>query len=99
MFFPGHCLPSRIDAPRNAVGGYDRERSGRFREASCLINRLSMPSKSMNFTDVPPAWRLPDGVDAPLWEYAHSARLAAEEDVYFADHPLFRADQRALDER
>jgi len=53
----------------------------------------------MNFTNVPPAWRLPDGVDAPLWEYAHTPRLAAEEDVYFADHPLFRADQRALDER
>jgi len=53
----------------------------------------------MNFTKVPPGWRLPDGVDAPLWEYAHTSRLAAEEDDYFADHPLFRADQRALDER
>jgi ubiquinone/menaquinone biosynthesis C-methylase UbiE len=53
----------------------------------------------MNFTQVPPAWRLPDGVDAPLWEYAHTSRLAAEEDAYFADHPLFQADQDALDER
>jgi len=53
----------------------------------------------MNFTQVPPAWRLPDGVDAPLWEYAHTARLAAEEDAYFGDHPLFRADQGAVDER
>jgi len=53
----------------------------------------------MNFTQVPPAWRLPDGVDAPLWAYAHTARLAAEEDDYFAGHPLFRVDQRAVDER
>jgi ubiquinone/menaquinone biosynthesis C-methylase UbiE len=53
----------------------------------------------MNFTNVPPAWRLPDGVDPPLWEYARSERLAAEEDAYFADHPLFQADQRAIDER
>jgi len=53
----------------------------------------------MNFTKIPPAWRFPDGVDGPLWEYAHTSRLAAEEDDYFAGHPLFRADQRALDER
>ena len=53
----------------------------------------------MNFTNTLPTWRLPDGVDAPLWEYAHSKRLAAEEDDYFADHPLFGADQLALDER
>src|SRR5271167_3465780 len=53
----------------------------------------------MNFTRVPPAWRLPDGVDGPLWEYTHTSRLAAEEDAYFADHPLFQADQRALDDR
>jgi len=53
----------------------------------------------MNFTTAPPAWRLPDGVDAPLWEYTHTPRLAAEEDDYFAHHPLFRADVRTLDER
>jgi SAM-dependent methyltransferase len=53
----------------------------------------------MSFTRVPPAWRLPDGVDGPLWEYAHTPRLAAEEDAFFADHPLFQADQRALGER
>ena len=29
----------------------------------------------------------------------HWKRLAEEEDVYFADHPLFQADQHALDER
>ncbi len=48
---------------------------------------------------IPPAWRLPEGVDPPLWQYTHTPRLAAEEDAYFADHPLFRADARALDER
>jgi ubiquinone/menaquinone biosynthesis C-methylase UbiE len=53
----------------------------------------------MNFTRVPPAWRLPDGVDGPLWEYTHTPRLAAEEDAYFADHPLFEADERVLDDR
>ena len=53
----------------------------------------------MGFTRVPPAWRLPEGIDPPLWEYTHTSRLAAEEDAYFADHPLFRADERALNER
>ncbi len=53
----------------------------------------------MDFTRVPPAWRLPDGVDGPLWEYTHTPRLAAEEDAYFALHPLFEADLRALDAR
>ncbi len=53
----------------------------------------------MNVMRVPPAWRLPDGVDAPLWQYTHTPRLAAEEDAYFADHPLFHADQEALDKR
>ena len=53
----------------------------------------------MGFLRVPPTWRLPQGVDAPLWEYAHTPRLAAEEDAYFVNHPLFHADKRALDER
>jgi SAM-dependent methyltransferase len=48
---------------------------------------------------IPPAWRLPEGVDPPLWQYTHTPRLAAEEDAYFAEHPLFRADALALDER
>ena len=48
---------------------------------------------------VPPAWRLPEGVDAPLWQYAHTPRLAAEEDAYFSQHPLFRVDAGILDER
>jgi SAM-dependent methyltransferase len=48
---------------------------------------------------VPPAWRLPEGIDAPLWQYLHTPRLAAEEDAYFAEHPLFLADTRALDEQ
>jgi SAM-dependent methyltransferase len=42
--------------------------------------------------DVPPAWRLPAGVDAALWNYAHAARLADDEDRYFAGHPLLKAD-------
>ena len=48
---------------------------------------------------VPPSWQLPDGVDAPLWQYTHTPRLAAEEDAYFSDHPLFQVDARILDER
>ncbi len=47
----------------------------------------------------PPSWRLPNGVDAPLWEYQHTPRLAAEEDAYFAGHPLFDADALAVDDR
>jgi SAM-dependent methyltransferase len=53
----------------------------------------------MNYTGVPPAWRLPDGVDAPLWHYTHTPRLAAEEDAYFAEHPLFRVDAAILESR
>ncbi len=53
----------------------------------------------MGVPRIPPAWRLPEGVDAPLWEYTHTSRLAAEEDAYFAEHRLFRADERALDAR
>lgn len=48
---------------------------------------------------IPPAWRLPEGVNASLWEYAHTPRLADEEDVYFLGQPLFETDARALDER
>ena len=44
----------------------------------------------------PPAWRLPDGVNLALWQYAHTPRLATEEDEYFEGHPLFRADAEAL---
>lgn len=47
----------------------------------------------------PPDWRLPEGVNAALWTYAHSERLADDEDAYFRDHPLFRADAEALDAR
>ncbi len=53
----------------------------------------------MGVPKIPPAWRLPEGVDAPLWEYTHTPRLAADEDAYFADHPLFRVDEQALDAR
>jgi SAM-dependent methyltransferase len=53
----------------------------------------------MSFPRIPPAWRLPAGVDAPLWVYTQTSRLAAEEDAYFAGHPLFQADARLLEER
>ncbi len=46
-----------------------------------------------------PAWKLPEGVNASLWHYAHERRLAEDEDEYFRDHPLFRADTSALDAR
>jgi SAM-dependent methyltransferase len=48
---------------------------------------------------IPPSWRLPQGVNPSLWEYAHTPRLAEEEDDYFAGHPLFVADAHALDDR
>ena len=53
----------------------------------------------MSSRRIPPAWRLPEGVSPSLWEYTHTPRLAAEEEAYFAGHPLFEADVRALDER
>ena len=53
----------------------------------------------MNLARIPPAWRLPDGVDAPLWQYTHTPRLAADEDAYFEGHALFQADRQVLDER
>ena len=47
----------------------------------------------------PPSWKMPEGVNASLWRYAHTPRLAEEEDAYFAGHPLFEADSLALDQR
>lgn len=46
-----------------------------------------------------PDWRLPPGVDRPLWEYAASDRLAAEEADYFAGDPLTVADEAFLLDR
>ena len=46
-----------------------------------------------------PSWKLPVGVDEPLWDYASSTRLADEEDDYFADHPLIRTDLERVAER
>jgi SAM-dependent methyltransferase len=43
--------------------------------------------------ETPPAWRLPPGVNGSLWRYAHTPRLAEEEDGYFAHHPLFVRDE------
>lgn len=45
---------------------------------------------------LPPEWLLPEGVDAPLWTYAHTARLAESEDSYFAGHALQAADGAML---
>ncbi len=53
----------------------------------------------MSAGDDLPAWKLPTGVNAALWRYAHTPRLADDEDAYFAGHPLFRADRDALDAR
>ncbi len=50
----------------------------------------------MNWARTPPTWRLPEGVDGALWQYAHTPRLAAEEDAYFAGHPLFAADAETI---
>jgi SAM-dependent methyltransferase len=47
----------------------------------------------------PPPWRLPTGVNASLWEYAHTDWLAESEDVYFLNHPLCREDRRYVSER
>jgi ubiquinone/menaquinone biosynthesis C-methylase UbiE len=47
----------------------------------------------------PPPWWLPEGVNASLWEYAHTSRLAEEEEEYFRGHPLLEADGRLLDAR
>src|SRR5262245_53789581 len=55
--------------------------------------------RPMNLDRIPPAWQLPEGVNAALWEYAHTPRLADEEDEYFRNHPLFAADARAVDAR
>jgi SAM-dependent methyltransferase len=53
----------------------------------------------MNLARIPPAWRLPVGVDAALWQYTHTPRLAADEDAYFEGHALFQADEQVLDRR
>ena len=45
-----------------------------------------------------PDWALPPGVTRALWDYAASDRLAAEEDAYFAGHPLFELDKSLLAE-
>jgi SAM-dependent methyltransferase len=47
----------------------------------------------------PPSWRLPEGVNPALWQYANTPRLAAEEDTYFEGHPLFRVDAEILESR
>jgi SAM-dependent methyltransferase len=51
----------------------------------------------MSYHRAPPPWRLPEGVNLPLWEYVHTPRLAVEEDAYFAGHPLHEQDARIVD--
>jgi SAM-dependent methyltransferase len=51
----------------------------------------------MSYHRAPPPWRLPEGVNLPLWEYLHTPRLAVEEDAYFAGHPLHEQDARIVD--
>lgn len=53
----------------------------------------------MSFDQAPPPWRLPQGVNASLWRYAHTPRLAEDEETFFAGHPLFEADRAAVDAR
>lgn len=54
---------------------------------------------TQEFEEAPASWKMPEGVDAPLWHYAQSVRLANSENDYFRDHPLFAADSRILGER
>lgn len=49
--------------------------------------------------ETPPSWKLPTGVNASLWQYAHTPRLAEEEDDYFVGHPLFYRDAIEVDAR
>ena len=80
--------PIRVEEGR--IAGLDlAPRSGR---SSCWKRRAMTP-------EPPPAWQLPEGVDPALWRYAHTPRLAVEEDEYFAGHPLFARDARLLDDR
>src|SRR3954470_23684086 len=60
---------------------------------------MGWDGQPMNLDRIPPSWRLPEGVNASLWEYTQTPRLAEEEDEYFRDHPLFEADARALESR
>jgi SAM-dependent methyltransferase len=53
----------------------------------------------MTATGAPPDWSLPEGVDAALWNYAGEERLALNEDAYFHNHPLLRADRAVLEAR
>jgi ubiquinone/menaquinone biosynthesis C-methylase UbiE len=47
----------------------------------------------------PPSWKLPAGVNASLWEYAHAEWLAESEEGDFLDHPLCREDVRQVTQR
>ncbi len=53
----------------------------------------------MTVDEAPPAWRMPRGVNSSLWQYANSPRIAEDEEHFFAGHPLFTEDRKALDAR
>lgn len=53
----------------------------------------------MSRDEPPPAWRLPEGVNAALWAYAHDEALASTEDAYFANHALLAHDLAYVAER
>lgn len=53
----------------------------------------------MDSYEIPPAWRMPEGVNSALWEYTHSKRLADDEPDYFAGHPMHKQDEALLDAR
>lgn len=46
----------------------------------------------------PAQWQLPDGVTRGVWDYTLSEPMAQDYDEYFADHPLFRADDEIIQE-
>ena len=46
-----------------------------------------------------PSWKMPTGVNASLWEYAGSQRIALDEADYFQGHPLHAVDGPLVESR
>ena len=55
---------------------------------------FATPAASMSVDAVPPAWKLPKGVNASLWRYAHTPRLAEDEDALLRRPPPLRGRPR-----
>ena len=53
----------------------------------------------MNLDEAPPSWRMPKGVNTSLWQYASTPRIAEDEADFFAGHPLFEEDRKAIETR